>query len=116
VRNEYGNYVLSLDFQQLKNTCHVEEFYEMLTEKPKLALLCMSVAVHTVCLKSLLLFYKYVHLLRLTKVFYDLKQVLLSKWESDKPELAAKVDIRLHNCPETMIALKNLKAAYIGIP
>lgn len=86
VRNEYGNYVLSLDFQQLKNMCHIEEFYEMLTEKPKIALLCMSVAVHT---------------------------VLLSKWESDKPELAAKVDIRLHNCPETMIALKNLKAAYI---
>lgn len=56
------------------------------------------------------------HVLRLTKVFYDLKQVLLSKWESDKPELAAKVDIRLCNCPETMIALKNLKAAYIGIP
>lgn len=30
-------------------------------------------------------------------------------------EHGAKVDIRLHNCPETMIALKNLKAAYIGI-
>ncbi|MCI79049.1 DNA helicase MCM8-like, partial [Trifolium medium] len=41
--------------------------------------------------------------------------VLLSEWENDKLELAAKVDIRLHNCPETMIALKNLKAAYIGI-
>ncbi|XP_004493943.1 probable DNA helicase MCM8 isoform X2 [Cicer arietinum] len=86
VKNDYGNYVLSLDFQQLKNMCHVEEFYEMLLEKPKIALLCMSAAVH---------------------------KVLLSKWDNDKLELAAKVDIRLHNCPETMIALKNLKAAYI---
>ncbi|CAI8614550.1 unnamed protein product [Vicia faba] len=86
VKNEYGNYVLPLDFQQLKNLCRVEEFYAMLLEKPKVALLCMSVAVH---------------------------KVLLSKWESDKMELSAKVDIRLHNYPETMIALKNLKAAYI---
>ncbi|XP_058766640.1 probable DNA helicase MCM8 [Vicia villosa] len=87
VKNEYGNYVLPLDFQQLKIMCDVTKFYEMLTEKPKIALLCMSAAVH---------------------------KVLLSKWESDKMELSAKVDIRLHNCPETMIALKNLKAAYIG--
>ncbi|KAK2418080.1 Minichromosome maintenance (MCM2/3/5) family protein [Trifolium repens] len=86
VKNEFGNYVLSLDFQQLKSMCHVEEFYEMLMEKPKIALSCMSAAVH---------------------------KVLLSEWENDKLELAAKVDIRLHNCPETMIALKNLKAAYI---
>ncbi|WJX79236.1 DNA replication licensing factor mcm8 [Trifolium repens] len=86
VKNEFGNYVLSLDFQQLKSMCHVEEFYEMLMEKPKIALSCMSAAVH---------------------------KVLLSEWENDKLELTAKVDIRLHNCPETMIALKNLKAAYI---
>ena len=26
----------------------------------------------------------------------------------------SKINIRLHNYPETMIALKNLKAAYIG--
>lgn len=43
------------------------------------------------------------------------KQVLIATWESDQLEDGAKVDIRLHNCPETMIALKNLKAAYIGI-
>ncbi|GAU35335.1 hypothetical protein TSUD_337270 [Trifolium subterraneum] len=55
-------------------------------EKPKIALLCMSAAIH---------------------------KVLLSEWENEKLELAAKVNIRLHNCPETMIALKNLKAAYI---
>ncbi|KAJ1443853.1 P-loop containing nucleoside triphosphate hydrolase [Sesbania bispinosa] len=86
VKNDYGNYVLSLDFEQFKKMCHIEEFYEMLMEKPKIALLCMSAAVH---------------------------KVLLSKWDIDKLELGAKVDIRLHNCPETMIALKNLKAAYI---
>ncbi|MED6131074.1 DNA replication licensing factor mcm8 [Stylosanthes scabra] len=86
VKNDYGNFVLSVDFQQLKQVCHVEEFYAMLEEKPKIALLCMSAAVH---------------------------KVLLSNLENDKPELDAKVDIRLHNCPETMIALKNLKAAYI---
>ncbi|MED6206669.1 DNA replication licensing factor mcm8 [Stylosanthes scabra] len=86
VKNDYGNFVLSVDFQQLKQICHVEEFYAMLEEKPKIALLCMSAAVH---------------------------KVLLSNSENDKPELDAKVDIRLHNCPETMIALKNLKAAYI---
>jgi len=43
------------------------------------------------------------------------KQVLLSKCENNDLVLGAKVDIRLHNCPKTMIALKNLKAAYIGI-
>jgi hypothetical protein len=72
VKNEFGNYVLSLDFQQLKSTCHVEEFYEMLMEKPKIALSCMSAAVHKVCLKSLLLFHKQVHILCLTKVLYYL--------------------------------------------
>ncbi|XP_057718737.1 probable DNA helicase MCM8 [Arachis stenosperma] len=86
VKNDYGNFVLSVDFQQLKQICHVEEFYAMLGEKPKIALLCMSAALH---------------------------KVFLSNLENDKPELDAKVDIRLHNCPETMIALKNLKAAFI---
>lgn len=34
----------------------------------------------------------------------------------DRERLAdiTKVNIRLHNYPESMIALKNLKAAYIG--
>ncbi|KAK7285096.1 hypothetical protein RJT34_19855 [Clitoria ternatea] len=84
-KNDYGNYVLSLDFQHFKQICDVAEFYEMLMEKPRIALSCMSAAVH---------------------------KVLLSM-ENDNVEHGAKVDIRLHNCPETMIALKNLKAAYI---
>ncbi|CAJ1894838.1 unnamed protein product [Sphenostylis stenocarpa] len=86
VKTGYGNNILSLDFQQFQQIYHVEEFYKMLEEKPKIALLCMSAAVH---------------------------KVLLSKWENDDLVLGAKVDIRLHNCPKTMIALKNLKAAYI---
>jgi DNA helicase MCM8 len=39
---------------------------------------------------------------------------MLTIWEKNKLEDGAKVIIRLHNYPETMIALKNLKAAYIG--
>ncbi|KAI9122100.1 hypothetical protein K1719_006789 [Acacia pycnantha] len=86
VKDHHGSFSLSLDFQQFQKMCHIEEFYRMLEEKPKIALLCMSAAVH---------------------------KVLIAIWESDQLEDGAKVDIRLHNCPETMIALKNLKAAYI---
>lgn len=46
--------------------------------------------------------------------FEKCKQVLLSKGENDSMEGCAKINIRLHNYPESMIALKNLKAAYIG--
>lgn len=66
VKNDYGNYVLSLDFLQLQQICHVEEFYKMLTEKPKIALLCMSAAVH---------------------------KVLLSKWENGDLEHGAKTSL-----------------------
>lgn len=83
VKEDDGVFVLSIDFQQFRNLCDVEEFYSMLEDKPKIALLCMSVAIH--------------------KVLYT----------KSKLEDGAKVNIRLHNYPETMIALKNLKAAYI---
>ncbi|KAI4300231.1 hypothetical protein L6164_033629 [Bauhinia variegata] len=86
VKYDYANFVLSLDFQQFQKVCPLGEFYALLEEKPKIALLCMSAAVH---------------------------KVLITKWENDKLEAGAKVDIRLHSSPETMIALKNLKAAYI---
>lgn len=36
------------------------------------------------------------------------------KWDSNILEDVAKINIRLHNYPESLIALKNLKAAYIG--
>ncbi|KAF8395011.1 hypothetical protein HHK36_018950 [Tetracentron sinense] len=41
-------------------------------------------------------------------------QVLLANWENNKLQDGVKINIRLHNCPKSMIALKNLKAAYIG--
>jgi len=53
VKNGYGNNTLSLDFQQFQQIYHVEEFYKMLEEKPKIALLCMDAAVHKVCLKCM---------------------------------------------------------------
>ncbi|WVZ06235.1 hypothetical protein V8G54_019581 [Vigna mungo] len=86
VKSGSGNNILSLDFQQFQQIYHDEEFYKMLEEKPKIALTCMNAAVH---------------------------KVLLSYSENHNLELGAKVDVRLHNCPKTMIALKNLKAAYI---
>ncbi|KAM4089890.1 hypothetical protein ACJW30_09G018100 [Castanea mollissima] len=58
----------------------------MLEDKPKAALLCMSAAIHKVVLNNL---------------------------EKNMMVDGVKINIRLHNYPETMIALKNLKAAYI---
>ncbi|GMN39082.1 hypothetical protein TIFTF001_008313 [Ficus carica] len=87
VKDDDGIFILSVDFQRFRKEFDVREFYELLEEKPKIALSCVSAAVH--------------------------KQVLLTKWEKYQLEDATKVNIRLHNYPESMIALKNLKAAYI---
>ena len=38
----------------------------------------------------------------------------MMKWDSNMMEEFVKINIRLHNYPESLIALKNLKAAYIG--
>ncbi|PIN18479.1 DNA replication licensing factor, MCM6 component [Handroanthus impetiginosus] len=84
VKEDNGVFILPLDFQQFRKVCGIEELYLALEEKPKDALLCMGAAVH--------------------KVFF-LKE--------DPIEDFAKVNIRLHNYQESMIALKNLKAAYI---
>ncbi|XP_065617152.1 probable DNA helicase MCM8 isoform X1 [Quercus suber] len=86
VKDDDGVFVLSIDFQQFRKVCGLEEFYIMLEDKPKAALLCMSAAIH---------------------------KVLLNNLEKNMIEDGAKINIRLHNYPETMIALKNLKAAYI---
>ncbi|KAK6943754.1 MCM, AAA-lid domain [Dillenia turbinata] len=80
-----GIFVLSLDFQQFRKICDVQEFYATLETCPKGAILCMRVAVH---------------------------KVLLDKWEY-MLEDGIRINIRLHNYPESMIALKILKAAYI---
>lgn len=88
VRDDNGLSILPLDFQQFRKLCGTELFYELLEEKkrPKEALLCMSAAVH---------------------------KVLMAIEDSDRSEVDRKVNIRLYNYPESMIALKNLKAAYI---
>ncbi|XP_050379375.1 probable DNA helicase MCM8 [Argentina anserina] len=86
VKDEDGVVALWVDFERFRKECDVLEFYEGLEEKPKVALLCMSVAVH---------------------------KLLLKQWGSNRVEDDFRVNIRLHNCPKSMIALKNLKAAYI---
>ncbi|KAG8648488.1 hypothetical protein MANES_08G003200v8 [Manihot esculenta] len=85
VKEENGFFFLPIDFQQFRKMCEVEEFFVTLEEKPKVALSCMGAAVH---------------------------KVLLTKWENILED-GTKINIRLHNYPESMIALKNLKAAYI---
>ncbi|XP_044482160.1 probable DNA helicase MCM8 [Mangifera indica] len=85
VKDDSGVFILWLDFQNFRKVCDVEAFYVALEDKPKTALLCMSTAVH---------------------------KVLLTKREN-RLEDEMKINIRLHNYPESMIALKNLKAAYI---
>ncbi|KAI3474018.1 hypothetical protein Pfo_028806 [Paulownia fortunei] len=94
VREDDGLFFLPLDFRQFQKVCQIEEFYVALEEKPKDALLCMSAAVHKV--------HKFWVLLRVG-IFY----------ERGSMEDCAKINIRLHNYQESMIALKNLKAAYI---
>lgn len=43
----------------------------------------------------------------------SLKQVMRAKWAHNLEDVA-KILVRLHNYSESMLALKNLKAAYIG--
>ncbi|XP_044337960.1 probable DNA helicase MCM8 isoform X4 [Triticum aestivum] len=78
-------FFLPIDFQQLKNLCGGTNLLDALRENPKEALLCMGVAVH------------------------------LAKCLGNGLQLSDvdKVNIRLYNHTETIIALKNLKAAYI---
>uniref|UniRef100_R7W0F1 MCM C-terminal AAA(+) ATPase domain-containing protein n=1 Tax=Aegilops tauschii TaxID=37682 RepID=R7W0F1_AEGTA len=78
-------FFLPIDFQQLKNLCGGTNLLDALRENPKEALLCMGVAVHLVKCSG--------NGLQLSDV--------------------DKVNIRLYNHTETIIALKNLKAAYI---
>ncbi|GER28680.1 DNA replication licensing factor MCM8 [Striga asiatica] len=85
VKADDGLFFLPLDFQQFRNVCDIQEFYAALEERPKDALLCMSAAVH--------------------KVYFT---------KENMAEDYARINIRLHNYQESLIALKNLKAAYIG--
>ncbi|MCD9641047.1 DNA replication licensing factor mcm8 [Datura stramonium] len=86
VKEVDGTFLLPLDFQQFRKLCELQGFYAILESKSKDALLCMSAALH--------------------KVFY-------SKLGDESFDDFVKINIRLHNYPQSMIALKNLKAAYI---
>ncbi|XP_020522186.1 probable DNA helicase MCM8 isoform X2 [Amborella trichopoda] len=86
VKRDDGILYLPLDFHQLQRSCNVEEFYAALEVAPKEALLSMGAAVH---------------------------KVLLSRGKNQL-ENEEKINIRLHSHPASMIALKNLKSAYIG--
>lgn len=85
VKDDGGVLILPLDFQKFRKICDVGVFYETLEEKPRMTLSCMSAAVH---------------------------KVLLAQCKN-KLEDGMKINIRLYNYPESMMALKNLKAAYI---
>lgn len=80
-----GIFILSIDFQQFRKICDQHEFYIMLEENPKVALRCMSAAIH---------------------------QVMRTKWANNLEDVR-KILVRLHNYSESMLVLKNLKAAYI---
>ncbi|KAL6011117.1 DNA replication licensing factor mcm8 [Asimina triloba] len=86
VKNDGGLFYLPVDFQHIQKICEVEKFYTALQTEPKEALLCMGAAVH---------------------------KALSLKWKDDQPEDGMKINIRLHNHPDSTIALKNLKASYI---
>ncbi|CAN4117008.1 unnamed protein product [Withania somnifera] len=86
VKEVDGTFLLPMDFQQFRKLCDLQEFYEMLESKSKAALLCMSAALH--------------------KVYF-------TKLGDESFDDFVKINIRLHNYPQSIIALKNLKAAYI---
>lgn len=85
VKDDGSVLILSLDFQKFRKICDVELFFETLEEKPRMTLSCISAAVH---------------------------KVLLTQCKNNLED-GMKINIRPYNYPESMIALKNLKAAYI---
>uniref|UniRef100_A0A6V7QXU4 Probable DNA helicase MCM8 n=1 Tax=Ananas comosus var. bracteatus TaxID=296719 RepID=A0A6V7QXU4_ANACO len=86
IEDDSGIFFLPVDFQQLQKVCGVAEFYAALQEAPREALLCLGAAAHL---------------------------ALCGKEKSLQLEDIEKINVRLYNHTESMIALKNLKAAYI---
>ncbi|KAK9724046.1 hypothetical protein RND81_05G044400 [Saponaria officinalis] len=85
VKHEDGIFSLLLNFEEFKTICNIDNLYLNLEKTPKDALLCMGMAIHKV----------------------------MSLQKESKLDSHLKINIRLHNYPESMIALRNLKAAYI---
>lgn len=50
MQDDCGVLSLPIDMQQFRKICGVDEFYVILNEEPKEAILCMGAAVHMVCL------------------------------------------------------------------
>ncbi|CAH2054347.1 unnamed protein product, partial [Thlaspi arvense] len=82
-----GSFSLSLDLQQFKKICDIENFFINLEDSPKGVIPCMNAAVH---------------------------KVLLGQWETNDFDNVVKINTRLYNYSESSISLKNLRAAYIG--
>lgn len=111
VKEVDGMFLLPLDFQQFRKLCELQEFYTILESKSKDALLCMSAALHKVVQN----FSTYLCYFILIVSFCPCcLQVYFMKLGDDSFDDFVKINIRLHNYPQSMIALKNLKAAYIG--
>lgn len=87
--DDCGVFVLSLDFQQFRKFCDVETFYKLLLEGKN-----QEIEKGPKPKEALLCMSAAIHMV---KKLGD-----------------AKINIRLQNYPESTIALKNLKAAYIG--
>ncbi|KAJ3669148.1 hypothetical protein LUZ60_011098 [Juncus effusus] len=86
IEDENGTFSLPIDFEMFKKICGIQELHRALQESPKEALLCMGAASHL---------------------------ALCSEGNQFQLDDIERVNIRLHNHPDSLIALKNLKSAYI---
>lgn len=48
MKDDDGVYTLSIDFERFQKICDIQEIFAFLEDKPKIALLCMSAALHKV--------------------------------------------------------------------
>lgn len=83
---ETHTYCLPLDFQVLQKCCANEELFAALEMAPHEALSCLGAAVY--------------------EVLFCLGKQVASP---------GKIIVRLHNHPESLLALKLLKASWIGL-
>lgn len=115
-------FFLPIDFQQLRKLFMgaVTKFVPALEENPKEALLCMGAAVHLVGVSIDVKIYWYCYLCSCASMFHSLYigsryffQAMCSSKDFQLDDIN-KINIRLYNHTEMIIALKNLKAAYIS--
>ncbi|KAF3789098.1 putative DNA helicase [Nymphaea thermarum] len=122
VKDDDGIVHLPLDFQHVKECCRDEELYAALEVAPKEALLCVGAAVHEVAdfglralscaMLSIEIAGHFRHGLGNTLLY--MYQILVYQGKECIFGDQEKINVRLYNHFESMINLKNLKAAYIG--